>query len=252
MIYRFIGNPEYILSSLINGQLYFSKVGEFNDPFEWTFRYKVDLVRDIEDIKKYVDDTTHNITEAERQIKLNNYLSDSSILNKELNKGFERFYEQGVCCFTEKKNVLNVLMWAYYANSHKGVALGFDERDIELEHADNFKNGEIVFRPLVKKVIYDSHKRYLNPFDKSKPNILDTKYMKSKKWEDEQEVRFISPKFGFHNFKKTNLKELVIGIKTPENIINSILKIISSDSQYHDTKVKYCNCSDDLLEMEIK
>lgn len=252
MIYRLIGNFEYILSTLVNGQLFFSKVCDFNDPFEWIFRYKVDLERDIEGIKKYVVDNTYNMTESERDLKLKNYLSDSSTFDNEINKVFEKFYNQGVCCFTEEQNILNVLMWAYYANSNKGVALGFDESNMEIEHADNLKNGEIIFRPLVKKVIYNSHKRYLSPFDKNRPDILDTKYMKSKKWEDEKEVRFVSPKFGQHNFNKSNLKEIVFGINTPENIKSAIVKITNEGSDYKNVKLKYCQFADDTLEMIIK
>lgn len=252
MIYRFIGNESFTLSTLRNGQLWFSKVEDFNDPFEWIFRYCINPERDKDAIRQYVNETTISLPLEERNIRYQSYIENHLVLENYFNRAFERFYIKGVCCFTEKENLINVLMWSYYANSHKGISLGFDDKEIKLEHIENFKNGCCIFEPSLKRVVYGNHKRCINPFDKNRPNILDTNYMKSKDWEYEKEVRIVSPKFGLHSFSKTNLKEIIFGIKTPLSLKESILEIVKNDKEYSNVLIKSCVIASNELTMEVR
>lgn len=251
IIYRFIGNNEHILETLLNGQLWFSKVEDFNDPFEWKFRYKINIERDEDAIRQYVEANSFSLPTEEKLKRLRKYKDSPSLLEFELNRPFSRFYDQGVCCFAEEENIKNVLMWSYYSNSHKGIALGFDEKNIEINHVDNFKNGILIFKPLIKRVIYDNHKGFINPFDKNRPDILVTKYMKTKDWEHEKEVRMVSPKFGMHSFNKLNLAEIVFGVNTPTNLKAAILDIIKNEQEYANVKIKYCEIAENELNIEI-
>jgi Protein of unknown function (DUF2971) len=250
IIYRFIGNPEHIITTLSNGQLWFSKVEDFNDPFEWKFRYKIDIKRDKDAIRQYVEVNTFSLPPEEKLKRFKKYIDSPSLLEFELNRPFIKFYDQGVCCFAEEENIKNVLMWAHYANSYKGIALGFNDENIEINHVDNFKNGILIFKPLIRRVIYDNHKRFINPFDKYRLDILDTKYMKTKDWEHEKEVRMVSPKFGMHAFNKLNLAEIVFGINTPTNLKSAILDIIRNEQEYANVKIKYCKIVENELNIE--
>jgi hypothetical protein len=252
IIYRFIGNPEFILTTLLNGQLWFSKVGDFNDPFEWTFRYCIDIERDKKNIMDYVNQNTFNLPIEVKREKFNSYINTPFTLETEFNRIFYKFYNQGVCCFTKKENIKSVLMWAYYANSHKGIALGFDDKEIEIRHIDDFKNDEHIIKPLVRRVIYDNHKKCINPFDKQRPDILDTKYMKTKECEHEKEVRFVSPKFGLHSFVKTNLKEIVFGINSSAILKDAVFKILENEIDYKNVKIRYCKPEENELKMKIE
>lgn len=252
MIYRFIGNPEFIENTLKDGQLWLSKVGFFNDPFEWIFRYKVDADRDKDAIWNYVKDNTHYKTEEYRLEKFKGYIENPDKLDIELNRIFKNFYNQGVCCFTEQENILNVIMWAYYADSHKGIALGFNQSELDLHHIDDFKGGVKIFKPKFKHVIYDDFKIYLNPFDKDRPNVLDTKYMKAKAWQHEKEVRLVSPKFGLHSFNKKQLKEVILGVNIDPDLKNKVLEILQTDKNYENVKVRFCSSEDNELKMKIE
>lgn len=109
-IYRFIGDSKFIFTTLLNGQLWFSKVGEFNDPFEWRYRYCIDFERDKNNILGYVKQTFPNRSSEEQREIYKNYINSPFTLEVELNKNFDLFYDQGVCCFTENENIKSVLM----------------------------------------------------------------------------------------------------------------------------------------------
>ena len=143
-------------------------------------------------------------------------------------------------------------MWTYYANSHKGIALGFDDNAIKINHIDDLKNDLHIIKPLVRRVIYDNHKKYINRFDKQSPKILDTKYMKAKEWEHEKEVRFVSPKFGLHSFDKTDLKEIVFGINSSDVLKELVFNILESDLEYKNVKIRYCKPEDNELKIKIE
>jgi len=252
MIYRFLSKPEFILPTLLNGELWFSKVEDFNDPFEWCYRYRIDSDRDKAQIKKYVEENNISRSEEEKRTRFAGYIKDPSILEKELNRIFDKFYGQGVCCFTEEDNIRNVLMWSYYADSHKGIALGFEENDIELRHCDHLKDNVAIFRPKVNKVIYDEHKKYINPFEKNRPSHSKTKYMKSIAWEHEKEVRFVSPKAGLHTFERENLREVILGIRISSDLRNAIESALKCEANYQSVIVKACELEEKELQIRIR
>ena len=126
MIYKFFSNIEFLLSSLKNSQLWFSKVEDFNDPFEWDVPYRIDTTKNEEQIIKYIRDNSFHKPESYIKIKIDFYLSNPSKLEEEFNKTLAYREKKGVCCFTKEENLTNILMWSHYADNHKGIVLGLD------------------------------------------------------------------------------------------------------------------------------
>ncbi len=255
MIYKFFQNSEFILSTLINGQLWFSKVEDFNDPFEWNFLYKINVERDRLDIENYVEETNFGRSQSEKEKKLKIYLETPIILENELNKSLQYRKNKGVCCFTEEENKLNVLMWSHYSNSHKGVVLGFSEEEIVLIHSEDYRvnsNSEIIFsKPDRRNINYKNIPSFVNPFDTERLGVRDYEYIKSEDWKYEKEIRMVSPKFGLHYFNKQSLKEIIIGINSTDNLINTIGNITKEIAEYSNIKLLKCQREENILKMKL-
>lgn len=96
-IYKYYPGNEYSFSSLEEKYFWFSKPPYLNDPFDCSMENLISCDSSLTD-------------EGRRLIKENT----------------EKF---GICCFS--KNVINLHLWALYANSHKGFCLVFDKDKIQ-------------------------------------------------------------------------------------------------------------------------
>lgn len=90
----------------------------------------------------------------------------------------------GVLCLTEKPD--NLLMWAHYADHHRGVVIEFDEKhdffNRRVGPQDEFRH--------FRKVLYSESRPTIFLNDST---AVDFFYFKSKEWEYEQEWRLIAP-----------------------------------------------------------
>lgn len=109
------------------------------------------------------------------------------------------FYK--ISCFSENNDSL--LMWAYYANSHKGVCLGFD----------------IASDQILSK---NCHKvRYSKHFDAG--DLSYTYFTKSEQWQHEQEWRIITRNSEYIN---TNcIKAVYLGYKLDKKEVNEFIEL---------------------------
>lgn len=255
MIYKFFSNTEYILSSLINYQIWFSRVEDFNDPFEWNYPYKIDVSENMDNIKKYVEDNNHGRTPHEKEIILKNYIEHPEILEKKFNESLRFRENKGVCCFTINENKLNVLMWSHYTNSHTGVVLGFLKDEMEIIHSEDYSvssvSQKIFSKPDCREVIYDNIRPFVNPFDKNKLKVRDYEYIKSKIWYYEKEIRMVSPKCGLHFYNKHSLKEIIFGINTSERMKFTIENLINNKTDFPTVKLFKCEKEKGTLEIKL-
>lgn len=252
MIYKYFSNIDFALSTLKDSQLWFSKVEDFNDPFEWDVPYRIDISKNKEQIIKYIKENNYNRPENYIKSKIDFYLSNPVKLEEEFNRTLEYRKNKGVCCFTKEENLTNILMWSYYADNHKGIVLGIDENLIEISHTLDWVNGQHITKPWIKKVQYTNEHRFINPFDNERPSLKDVEFIKSTVWADEKEIRLISPLFGLHNYNaSTCLKEIVLGIKTPEINKSQIVNIFKTGI-IHDVKIMTCFKDKEKIELRIE
>lgn len=120
-LFRYMGFGEYWKNNLINGEIHLSKPKEFNDPFD-----SVPFV----DFRKFWNDTGSKILKENKgfcfELDGNTRLSDEYVLYKEMIDVTQE--EMRVCCFTEQNESL--LMWAHYADSHKGFCIEYNTSKI--------------------------------------------------------------------------------------------------------------------------
>lgn len=189
--------------------IYFSNCKEFNDPFESAvniisehspekhFKSLVSVGMDIELAR-----------ELTRQIS-KGLINGKSVLKEATEEALASF---GYFCMTTKPD--NLLMWAHYADSHRGVCVKFDI----LKDLDTFT--------VPIPVEYDEH--YID-FDTIDGDLLSVIRRKSPEWKYENEYRIV--KAGYHGCKEIaseSIMEIIFGCRTPKEDINTIKELAST------------------------
>lgn len=138
ILYRYRGDSERTLSEISEPHIFFCEPRLLNDPFE----YRAPIRWDKESIRRqwgiYASERGMNKEQAEREFV--NYCNDGI---QALQNGFEALQmDSGVACFSAVPN--SVRMWSYYANSHRGICIGYDssKRPFRLAMAVNYQNPE--------------------------------------------------------------------------------------------------------------
>ncbi len=112
-VYKFIGASKLkrIRSILCDSQLYFSKPDDLDDPFEFRPRNMV--------LKRF-DRVTSPNSEWQGAIEAGMLKGIDDVAAKRT----ASLSGLGVCCFSETIN--ETLMWAHYAEGHRGISIEFD------------------------------------------------------------------------------------------------------------------------------
>ncbi len=135
-LYKYQPYNTQTLDNLKNRRIWFSKPSKFNDPFDCAIHFEVSLhtAEDWEVLyKKYADEVTEKEKFEAKYLTngdVNKAFKDEAIigLKKAFNERVEIMRNQrGVACFSEV--VDNILMWAHYADGHRGFCLEFDTND---------------------------------------------------------------------------------------------------------------------------
>lgn len=226
-------------------KLRFTPPKDLNDPRECIPEIRIkDLKEYIASVVKRNFDYLHNKLSNEnpdlnnRQIleKMNeviNKFNESDFNSEEENnkrilKHFNNVTNRflGILSLTETND--NELMWAHYADSHKGFVVGFDSESEFFKPKKEDPNlcGELV------KIKYDEFAPtvYVVPYKLDIPKELF--FTKTKKWNYEYEWRIlkllssadeiVDDKFHLFELPFDSIKEVIFGMKTPENIRKGI------------------------------
>ncbi len=129
--------------------------------------------------------------------------------SKALNKSI------GILSLTLKNN--NLLMWAHYANSHKGFIVEFDSNNYFFNQTNESKE----FYGKLKKVLYTQDRPLIQSFDeieKEEGKFFNAFLTKSKEWEYEEEYRMLLPL----NEASQTIRDEIFLYKFPKQAISSI------------------------------
>jgi len=150
ILFKYVSNPDFILE---DGYIRATQLSALNDPFEASYS-KEDLIKLSLDF--------------ENTIKENELID---FIEKEKHK-------VGIISFTQTKD--NLLMWAHYANEHKGVLIGFNFSnyyknifvDLLIESYDVLLGTENLFDGRCIPINYRKQPIYKNDkFDRDYSNI---------------------------------------------------------------------------------
>jgi hypothetical protein len=204
ILYKYINEDR--VSILENGLIRFTQPQGFNDPFELklvverlasdshiTETISSQFEQMIEDEYKELPDTLKNVLTYDQLLAfsitkkkgvIDSVLAQTKTmapgLNALLNKKLEE--SMGVLCLTEDES--NLLMWAHYANSHKGCVIGFDSDNSFF----NQKKSEDDELRHLRKVIYTKERRKLDFMDL---DDMTSFLSKGQEWRYEEEWRML-------------------------------------------------------------
>ncbi|MFC6520321.1 DUF2971 domain-containing protein [Undibacterium arcticum] len=123
-IYRYLSlNTEKHLEwflGYLEGQAYFSSPLNFNDPFEMGATISPPS---IEALMIAIPEVHGNYLSKNNQRKVAENVHSKFKSDPQKVVSEERMQNIGVMCLSEDKN--NKLMWSHYADSHRGICIGF-------------------------------------------------------------------------------------------------------------------------------
>lgn len=202
---------------LINKQLWFADPETFNDPFDCRVDYKTALHKVIQEMQ------THQPI-------------DQNLISQRLD---ERIKKARVCCFSKTKK--NQLMWAHYAEEHKGFCIGFNIRNL-LGNGNNLTTGVLPvdykslnpYQDIIKNVqmLLDlgGKVQSTNLLEEFIKRALATKYTG---WKYEKEVRLISTKIEILNFRPESINSITFGLKMESHNKQTLKELLSSEEWSH-------------------
>jgi hypothetical protein len=220
-LYKYRMINERIDSLFLNNELYFSAPSGFNDPFDSKVLFLLDGTEEnkqqyAERVLKdsYPKLPPEKIEEVLQKIK------GTPLTKEDIYSLIEKL---GIFSLSEDKESL--LMWSHYADSHRGICLGFDVRA-----NDFFKRA--------MSVVYETEYPLINLYKASDNDRIKVLLTKSNDWSYEKEWRIIELKGkGVYTYPSICLKEVILGCKISDENKNKIIalkvrcKIISSKNE---------------------
>lgn len=215
--YRFRKCDKFLYKSLINELLTLTSPTAFNDPFDTP--YLSLLESDSSDISQLVYQA------YKEGLKVACFTSNSKLPYKSnINYAVVRNEKKQDYCNEE---FLNSLLWAHYADSHKGICIKYNF-DNSVTKTDLFDSGIVAF--FYDIIYYDRDVKNLKSDDG--PFLFDKAFFyKGKQWEYENELRFLYYDVNGKGKHATiaipdSIEAIYFGLKCSQKDKNAIRKIM--------------------------
>lgn len=130
LLYKYLsldkGNSEWVESIFVKNQLWFSKPGDFNDPFDCAIGLTTEGTSD--EWFKFIQRKARDLgvctgSPAKRLMRAKQLVDGKKYQEMQFDIATKSRSEVGVCCLSATRD--NLLMWAHYAASHTGLVLEF-------------------------------------------------------------------------------------------------------------------------------
>jgi hypothetical protein len=218
--YRDFDDENNPLDILNKKQLWLAEPKTLNDPFDCQYEYW-----------KLFDD-------AIRELKISNTSIESF-------KKSSREVMNNLRVLSLSSNEENPLLWAHYANKHKGFCLGFDSNHFETSINSRLKPQEVNyssnlpqlrFSSLLQNSAFQDKKDIHELITSLDDFIYEVALTKPIEWELEGEFRVVTqdPMQGKSvKFNRLALREVVLGLNTDPKKQNEITNILAKDEWKH-------------------
>lgn len=207
-LYKYRSFDAYSESWIVNDELYFAKASSFNDPFDCKVNLSVEATSD--DLFSYARkrDVIKSLPKKERSraakalIKAG-LLEDPTSREAHANKILKTLDDYGVLSLTEKRD--DILMFAHYANCHRGYCLEFTCSGSSYLHT-------------VEQVRYSHLYPQVRFFKMNSIEIVRAITLtKSQAWSYEKDWRCFQKPAGLRKVKKSILTGIIFGCQMSEN-----------------------------------
>lgn len=207
------------LRFLETGQIMFNRYSEFNDPFEC--QANIDTNNTEAEWRQFL--INNGVQPHIAKQRANDLMKNKMLASSHIRKSIQAVYDEtGIFCMTTKND--NLLMWAHYADMHKGVCIEFD-----------VTKDPLVFCP-IRKVTYSHDYRTYNYINNHKEAFISLAY-KSDEWDYEDEYRILHEGgYGLMSINKEAVKTIIFGCRTEKAEMDKIKKALKANGY---TKAKY-------------
>ncbi len=218
LVYKYRGGDDRIfqrdLKSLEKNYFWSSSIDGLNDPCETIISYDK-FVDDVKLMTKYSNDNVQKNTE-EVLSSLEDFIS----------------HRNKIGIFSLSKIYNDELLWAHYANSHKGFCIEYDlEILIKLFKVENIHLFPVVYDNKVPEI----SKKDMPP--RNNELIKKLTSHKSLRWDYEDEFRIITNSFGNYSYDYKALKSIYFGLRMDEKQKDIIFKTLKDrDIQFYEIK----------------
>ncbi len=203
---------EFTRNIFINNKLYFVCPDKFNDPFDCNIFPCVKNITKKQILKEIEEKRDNLLARGIDILKLKQNVYNKSI--EELRTYFLNEYplHKNVGVLSLSEDNLDILMWGHYADSHKGICIGFDYSKLIFLTKEKL---------IPRKVNYPPDNKYpgWNPFSSSGEELVKKRLLtKALNWEYEQEWRVIFPEEGdlSQEFNPNALISVYLGCRITE------------------------------------
>ena len=257
MLYKYADiNDNFTLNNLINNQLGFNRIENFNDPFDTT---PAPVIND-NDIRKHILALSNlSDTQKEKVLMLSksqlNNIASMIILEQIRSPALTA--DKGITCFSETND--NILMWSHYSNKHEGICLGFDinEKNVQrfIDENKNINNNKLSSEAkyTLFTINYSDTRPILEIFtNDTSEQINNMLKIKSNIWKYEREHRIfifdknISFPTGIY-YNREYLKEITLGANLSINNFFKLYNIIKS----FDINIKICIPNNKIYKLDL-
>lgn len=236
----------YTKNLLENGDWYFSKPSDFNDPYDT--KYEIEKSATEDEIRQYFINII-NANEYKKNIddfvfdEINRLISNCKDTEGKINTSYfmgnipESKYSDNMRILCLAQDETNILMWSHYAENHTGICIGLKTYSIynkifiqtQMDQIRSFSG--IDFLQPVSEIIYSNTKpNPYNFFTGSYKDIIKFYLTKSIDWEYEKEMRVIVPeKMILKNpvwIDESQISEIIFGLNASDILIEKVINII--------------------------
>lgn len=229
-------------------ELYLSSADQLNDPFDAALPFQYDPQELTEEniIKKlllvgrnvYPEKTDDELIRRARERYNAGEFTDeywkkfSPSFKKQVNDRY------GIYCLTTKND--NLLMWAHYANSHRGFCIGYDKFEL-------FK----IVEGLIGRVTYSTDFPKVPLFEEGILGLTKLVTTKSTHWEYENEYRMTKTFASRKTLKltETSIKEIIFGCNINQKHKSKI--IYFAKKNFVGIKFYDCQIDDEVFKINI-
>jgi len=212
-------NNEFHKRILTDNEVYFATANQFNDPFDASlpFTYDASELTDENIFKKLIETRLHDFPQENEEDRIKYAKERAQTVDFRSQEYWDKMYpftrdhlhkHFGIYSLARRRD--NLLMWAHYANSHRGFSVGIKKSSLK----------SLRFTQLLKV-------EYSNQFPQRPMFISDdeqTKYLlkiittKSKHWSYEREYRLINMIFPNTPFRLKDdfVSEICLGLAMNE------------------------------------
>lgn len=229
MIYKYRKWNQFTHNGIVNGDIYFSRLFDLNDPFEGDFRLsaKALIVSMAKNMKRSGD--KREIREIINGLEA---LNAAQKINLDEKIRIDRnLIKKSSYIFSASKIFDDIVMWTHYAENHKGICIGYDDKIIDIKMPDGINivhdDNESVFTT----VQYKNDSLILKQDSNGNFKVDEILRQKSTQWSYEEEVRIIAAssrttKSGFSaKIDRASIKEVMIGANASEEFVEEIVHI---------------------------